>query len=110
MKDFAPVARIGSYVFMLVVGKDVPAKTLPELVAYAKANPGKLTYASGNTTGIVAGETFKQQSRRRHSARPLQEHAAGDQRRARWADLDDRSSIWRRASSMCASETSAHSR
>jgi len=59
VKDFAPVARIGSYVFMLVVNKDVPVKTLQELVAYAKANPGKLTYASGNTTGIVAGETFK---------------------------------------------------
>lgn len=59
VKDFAPVARIGSYVFMLVVNKDVPAKTLPELIAYAKANPGKLSYASGNTTGIVAGETFK---------------------------------------------------
>ena len=59
VKDFAPVARIGSYVFMLVVNKDVPAKTLQELVAYAKANPGKLSYASGNTTGIVAGETFK---------------------------------------------------
>ena len=59
VKDFAPVARLGSYVFMLVVGKDVPAKTLPELVTYAKANPGKLTFASGNTTGIVAGETLK---------------------------------------------------
>jgi tripartite-type tricarboxylate transporter receptor subunit TctC len=59
VKDFAPIARIGSYVFMLVVNKDVPVKTLQELVAYAKANPGKLTYASGNTTGIVAGETFK---------------------------------------------------
>jgi tripartite-type tricarboxylate transporter receptor subunit TctC len=59
VKDFAPVARIGSYVFMLVVGKDVPAQTLPELVAYAKVNPGKLTFASGNTTGIVAGETLK---------------------------------------------------
>jgi tripartite-type tricarboxylate transporter receptor subunit TctC len=59
VKDFAPVARAGSYVFMLVVNPDVPAKTLPELVAHAKANPGKLTYASGNTTGIVAGETLK---------------------------------------------------
>lgn len=59
VKDFAPVARAGSYVFMLVVNPDIPAKTLPELVAYAKANPGKLTYASGNTTGIVAGETLK---------------------------------------------------
>src|SRR4051794_34980802 len=59
VKDFAPVARAGSYVFMLVVGKDIPAKTLGELVAHAKANPGKLTFASGNTTGIVAGETLK---------------------------------------------------
>ena len=59
VKDFTPVARAGSYVFMLVVNKDIPAKTLPELVAYAKANPGKLTFASGNTTGIVAGETLK---------------------------------------------------
>jgi tripartite-type tricarboxylate transporter receptor subunit TctC len=59
VRDFAPVARAGSYVFMLVVNQDLPARTLPELVAYAKANPGKLTYASGNTTGIVAGETLK---------------------------------------------------
>src|SRR5947209_134369 len=59
VKDFAPVARAGSYVFMLVVNPEIPTKTLPELVAYAKANPGKLTYASGNTTGIVAGETLK---------------------------------------------------
>ena len=59
VKDFAPVARAGSYVFMLVVNPEVPARTLPELVAHAKANPGKLTYASGNTTGIVAGETLK---------------------------------------------------
>ena len=59
VKDFAPVARAGSYVFMLVVNPEIPVKTLPELVAHAKANPGKLTYASGNTTGIVAGETLK---------------------------------------------------
>jgi tripartite-type tricarboxylate transporter receptor subunit TctC len=59
VKDFTPVARAGSYVFMLVVNPGVPGKTLPELVAHARANPGKLTYASGNTTGIVAGETLK---------------------------------------------------
>jgi len=34
-------------------------KTVPELIAHAKANPGKLTYASGNTSGILAGETLK---------------------------------------------------
>jgi tripartite-type tricarboxylate transporter receptor subunit TctC len=53
------VVRVGSFTLMLVVNKNVPAKTVPELIAYAKANPGKLSYASGNTAGIVAGETLK---------------------------------------------------
>jgi tripartite-type tricarboxylate transporter receptor subunit TctC len=59
VKDFAPITRIGSFTLMLVAHPAVPAKTLPELIAYAKANPGKLTYASGNTSGILAGETLK---------------------------------------------------
>ena len=59
LKDFAPLARVGSYIFMLVINPQIPAKTMPELIAYAKDNPGKLSYASGNTTGIVAGETLK---------------------------------------------------
>ena len=59
VKDFAPITRVGSYLFTLVVNPEVPAKTVPELIALAKASPGKLTFASGNTTGIVAGETFK---------------------------------------------------
>jgi tripartite-type tricarboxylate transporter receptor subunit TctC len=59
IKDFAPLSRAGSYTFVLAVHPSVPAKTLPELIAYAKANPGQLTYASGNTSGIVAGETLK---------------------------------------------------
>ena len=59
VKDFAAISRIGSYTLMLVLHPDVPAKTVPELITYAKANPGKLSFASGNTSGIVAGETFK---------------------------------------------------
>jgi tripartite-type tricarboxylate transporter receptor subunit TctC len=59
VKDFAPLARVGSYIFMLVINPQIPAKTIPELIAYAKDNPGRLSYASGNTTGIVAGETLK---------------------------------------------------
>lgn len=59
VKDFAPVARAGSYIFVLAVNPDIPAKTLPELIAYAKAHPGKLSIASGNGTGIVAAETLK---------------------------------------------------
>ncbi len=59
VKDFAPISRVGSFTLLLVVHPSVPAKTLAELIAYAKANPGKLTYASGNTSGILAGETLK---------------------------------------------------
>jgi tripartite-type tricarboxylate transporter receptor subunit TctC len=59
VKDFAPITRIGSFTSMLVVHPSVPVTSLRELVAYAKANPGKLTYGSGNTSGILAGETLK---------------------------------------------------
>ncbi len=59
VKDFAPLSRIGSYTQMLVLHPDVPATTIAELIAYAKANPGKLSFASGNASGILAGETFK---------------------------------------------------
>ncbi len=58
VKDFTPIARTGDLPFMLVVYPDVPAKTVAELVAYAKANPGKLTYASGSSSAIVSGATF----------------------------------------------------
>ena len=58
-KDFTALSRVGSFTFMVAVGRDVPATSVPELIAYAKANPGKLSYASGNTSGIVAGETLK---------------------------------------------------
>jgi tripartite-type tricarboxylate transporter receptor subunit TctC len=57
--DFAPVTRVGSYIIILAVHPRVPAKSLQELIAYAKANPGKLTFASGNASGVVAGATFK---------------------------------------------------
>jgi tripartite-type tricarboxylate transporter receptor subunit TctC len=46
-KDFAPVAAIASDSLVLVVNPNVPAKTLAELVAYAKANPGKLSMGGG---------------------------------------------------------------
>jgi tripartite-type tricarboxylate transporter receptor subunit TctC len=59
VKDFSPVTRVGSFTLMLVVNPNVPAKSVKALIEYAKANPGKLSFASANTSGIVAGETLK---------------------------------------------------
>lgn len=58
VKDFAPIARTGDLPFMLVIHPDLPAKSVAELVAYGKANPGKLSYASGSSSAIVSGATF----------------------------------------------------
>ncbi len=52
--DFTPITDIGRYTFFLYVNAGVQAKTFKELIAYAKDNPGKLAYATGNTTGIVS--------------------------------------------------------
>jgi tripartite-type tricarboxylate transporter receptor subunit TctC len=46
LKDFTPVAHIGNVDYVLLVSSTVPAKTMAEFIAYAKANPGKLNYAS----------------------------------------------------------------
>ncbi|HEX5611154.1 MAG TPA: tripartite tricarboxylate transporter substrate binding protein [Burkholderiales bacterium] len=54
VNDFTPITDIGRYTFFLYVNVSVPAKTFQELIAHAKANPGKLAYATGNTTGIVS--------------------------------------------------------
>src|SRR5207342_2364801 len=59
VKDFTPITRVGSFTLMLVVNPSIPAKSMKELIEYAKANPGKLSFASANTSGIVAGETLK---------------------------------------------------
>jgi tripartite-type tricarboxylate transporter receptor subunit TctC len=59
VKDFTPVTRVGSFTLMLVLNPSVPAKSVKELIDYAKDNPGKLSFASANTSGIVAGETLK---------------------------------------------------
>jgi tripartite-type tricarboxylate transporter receptor subunit TctC len=59
IKDFVPITRVGSFTLMLVVNPSLPIHSVAELVDYAKANPGKLTYASGNTAGIVGMETLK---------------------------------------------------
>jgi tripartite-type tricarboxylate transporter receptor subunit TctC len=61
VRDIAPVASIGGGSYVMVVNPSVAAKTLPEFIAYAKANPGKINMAStGNGTPThVFGELFK---------------------------------------------------
>lgn len=62
VKDFAPVSLVATQNLMLVVHPSVPAKTVKELVRFAKAQAGKLSFASaGNGTGShLSGELFKQ--------------------------------------------------
>jgi len=61
IRDTAPVASIASIPLVMEVNPSVPAKTVPEFIAYAKANPGKLTMASSGvgTPLHVSGELFK---------------------------------------------------
>jgi tripartite-type tricarboxylate transporter receptor subunit TctC len=56
--DFTPITDVGRYTFFIVLHPSVPARTLAELIAYARTNPGKLNYATGNTTGIVSTAYF----------------------------------------------------
>jgi tripartite-type tricarboxylate transporter receptor subunit TctC len=60
-KDLAPVTLVASAPLLLVVNPAVPAKSLKEFIAYAKANPGKLNFGSGGpgTTPHLAGEMLK---------------------------------------------------
>jgi tripartite-type tricarboxylate transporter receptor subunit TctC len=59
IKDFTPVTRVGELPFALAVHPSVPARNMAELLDYARANPGKLSYATPNSTSLVAMESIK---------------------------------------------------
>jgi tripartite-type tricarboxylate transporter receptor subunit TctC len=63
-KAFAPVALVAELPLMMMVNPNVPAKTVKEFIAYAKANPGKLSYSTSGAGGSMhlAAELFKSQS------------------------------------------------
>jgi tripartite-type tricarboxylate transporter receptor subunit TctC len=64
IRDIAPVAGLIRGALVMLVHPSVPARTLPEFIAYAKANPGKLSYGSGGIGGIthLTPELFKQEA------------------------------------------------
>ena len=68
--DFTPITFLGDNTFFIVVHPSVPAKTIAELVAHAKANPGKLNYAAGNTYALVATAMFAERNGLRMQAIP----------------------------------------
>ena len=60
VKDFAAVTGLGKGGQVLVVNSSSPLESVKDLVAYAKANPGKLTFGSGSSSSRMAGEMLKQ--------------------------------------------------
>ena len=73
VRDITPVGRVQSVPLVMEVHPSVPARTIPEFIAYAKANPGKLNMASAGIGG-------PQHGRRGPDAHPLQGHDAGGDR------------------------------
>jgi tripartite-type tricarboxylate transporter receptor subunit TctC len=59
VKDFVPITRVGSFTLMLVVNPNLPIHSVKEMIDYAKANPGHLTFATATTAAIVGLETIK---------------------------------------------------
>ncbi len=61
--DFTPISTFCIFTFYLMVSPTLPVRTLEEFVAYARANPAKLAYATGNSTGILAMGQLAQQNK-----------------------------------------------
>jgi tripartite-type tricarboxylate transporter receptor subunit TctC len=63
INDFTPVSMVGTFGFFVFSHASLPVNTIGELVAYARANPGKLNYGTGNATSILATAQFAAQQK-----------------------------------------------
>jgi tripartite-type tricarboxylate transporter receptor subunit TctC len=79
VKDFAPITLLATTPNVLVVNPSLPVNSVKDLIAYAKANPGKLSFGSGSngSAGHLAGELFKVDTGYRHRPHSLQRRGAG---------------------------------
>jgi tripartite-type tricarboxylate transporter receptor subunit TctC len=59
VNDFEPITKLGTITLALVAHPSVPANDVKELIAYAKSNPGKLTFGAGSTSSRMSGELLK---------------------------------------------------
>ena len=90
VKDLAPITQLTRQPYALVINPSVPAKSVKELIALAKAKPGTLNYGSSGTGGIshLAGALLGSMTGIELDARAVQGRRAGDDRRHRRADPD----------------------
>ena len=63
VNDFTPVSMVGTFGFFVFSHSSLPVNTIGELIAYARANPGKLNYGTGNATSILATAQFAAQQK-----------------------------------------------
>jgi len=63
VKDFTPISMVGIFGFFVFSSASLPVYTLGDLIGYARANPGKLNYATGNATSILATGLFASQQK-----------------------------------------------
>ena len=97
LKDLQPITLVAKVPEMLVVATSVPANNMKELVALAKAQPGKLNFASSGPGSLphLAGELFKLTAKHRHHPRALPRRGSGGERPARASRCRWSSSICR---------------
>ena len=104
-KELVPVANLVGVPMALIVRMDAPFKTIPELVAYAKANPGKVTYAStglGSTNQLAAEFLAAEFGRAEADPCAVSRRRAGDRRRGGGQTSTSSSATSPRSSAWCA--------